>query len=187
MPAQASVWVDDIGRSLTLQFPGSAPLTLSPGDHSIADAAALFKTACLSGSFERDRVASLLDASGWGFAFADQMMPFKEPVNVGGFQAKDAAVNVSASIFFNKRPQCNLLFRAPQPHDQAAAVAALSTVLGAEPTNAADAVKKGKPNKRYQPEWAMPAANGASLTVYARASVSDPSVTHFAVLQKVSK
>lgn len=186
-PALADVWIDDVGRSMTLQFPGMQPLVLAPAAHSIDDAANLFKAACLSGSFARTSVGAVLTQSGWGFAFVDQMMPFKEPVNVGGFRAADAAVNVSEGSFFNKRPQCNLLFRAAAPHDQATAITALSATLGAAPSNAADAVKKGKPNKRYQPEWVIPAATGGTLTVYARASVSDPAVTHFAVLHKVSK
>lgn len=185
--ASADVWIDDKVRSLTLQAPGLQTTALAPNGHSASEAARLFKQVCLSGKFHRAAVDAALAASGWGFGFVDKMMPFKDPVNIGGFYAPDALLNASDGIFFNKVPQCNLLVRTAEPFQQGTAEAALAEALGARPSNLAEAMKKGKPNRSYQPKWIVAGDNGSTFVVTVRRSVVDPDVTHLAALQDVNK
>lgn len=185
--ASADVWIDDKVRSLTLQAPGLQTTALTAKGRSASEAARLFKQVCLTGKFDRASVNAGLAASGWGFSFVDKMMPFKEPVNIGGFHAPDALLNASDGIFFNKVPQCNLLVRTAEPFQQNAAEAALIETLGAPPSNLSEATKKGKPNRSYQPKWIVSGDNGSAFVVTVRRSVIDPGVTHLAALQNVSK
>jgi hypothetical protein len=185
--ATADVWIDDKLRSLTLQAPGLETTDIAPNGHDADQAAALFRRACFSDRADRTSIAAMLSGNGWGFKFVDKMMPFKDPVNIGGFYAPDAVLNASEGIFFNKVPQCNLLVRTVDPFQREIAEAALAKAVGAEPSNIAEATKKGKANKSYQPKWSITKSDGTAFTVTVRASVADPTVTHFAALQEVKK
>jgi hypothetical protein len=187
-PVSATPWVDDLGRSMNFFFPGSKPLQLQAGSHSVADGVQAFQKICLAGAFDKASIGSAVQGLNWNFAYREQMMPFKQPVDVGGWETSDAAVYAAEKIFFNKLPQCNLTF-APAAFPALTDIqAAISAAVGAQPRNADKAFdKKGRPNKRYEPEWALPQADGSTQLIFARLSPTVKGAVHLAVLKKAAK
>lgn len=167
-PLHAGPWVDDKGRSMELQFPGATPTVYRPNGHTIADGVALFDAACRNAGFNKKATEAAVSDSGWNFTYQAEMMSFKEPVDVGGWNARDATIRMANGIFFNKKSQCSLVF-APQGGSNVSEVQeALSTLLGSAPSNADKQFdKKGNPKKYYTPEWTIAGADGGQLKVFA--------------------
>ena len=150
-PASAGTWIDKYGRMTTLQASGLTEAVLVPGTRSADDVAATFKQLCLDTGIDRTAAGRAAEAA--GFHYVAATMPFKDPVDVGSWVSADAELTVGRDMFFAKEPQCNLVVALPPAIDRAAAIAALSALLGA-PANAAKATKKdGTPDKRWAPEW----------------------------------
>lgn len=188
VPARATPWVDDIGRSTSMSYPGASPLNLRPNGHNLVQGADTFKKLCLATGFDKAAVGAAAQAIGWGFAYRAQMMPFKTPVDIGGWESTDAAVYAANGIFFNKLPQCNLTFVPSTPATLADVQAALSAALGQAPANADKAVgKNGKVNRRYEPEWRLVQPDGSIHIVFARLSPTVRGAVHLAVLKKAPK
>jgi hypothetical protein len=183
-PAAAGPWVDSIGRSTELTFPGSSPVKLSAGEHSLAEGVAAFDRLCVKTGFDRAAVETAVNASGWNLVYRAEMMPFKPPVDVGGWNAPDATLRVANGIFFNKKPQCSFMFAPQGGADMTAAQGALTALLGAAPANAAKQFdKSGKPKKYYTPEWTLPGAGGKPLKVYALPATYNAGAIQLAILQ----
>jgi hypothetical protein len=181
-------WVDDKGRQMTMQMPGDSPTLLHAAGHDAAAAANLFKAACLDTRLERQPAGQTAENSGWGFAYRPVMVPFKTPVDMGGWYASDAVVNVGAEMFFNKHRQCNLIIAPSGDTSYAAVKDALVAALGQTPTNAAEAFdKKGKPRKWFQPEWNLALSSGDAALVKLMPVVGASGTYQFTALQKVSK
>ena len=187
-PASATPWVDDLGRSMSFFYPASKPLQLQAGAHGLADGDQAFQKVCLTGAFDKASIGTAVQSLGWNFAYREQMMPFKKPVDVGGWEASDAAVYAADGIFFNKLPQCNLTFVPAGPASLADVQNAISAAVGAQPRNADKALdKKGRPNKRYEPEWSLAQPDGSSQLIFARLSPTLKGAVHLAVLKKAAK
>ena len=183
-PAAAGPWIDDKGRSTEMVFPGASPLVLAANGHSVTDGVAAFDRLCLKTGFERAALEPAVSASGWGFAYRAEMMPFKPPVDIGGWNSPDATLRMANGIFFNRKPQCNLTFLPADGADMAAVQAALTALLGAAPDNAAKQFdKKGKPKKYYSPEWTLTGSNGVLLKVFALPAVYNTGAFQLAVLK----
>ena len=173
---------------MTMQFAGDVPATFAANGHDAAAAADLFKRACLDTSLAREAAGKVAEASGWGFVYRPVMIPFKNPVDMGGWYARDAAVNVGSGMFFNKHSQCNLIVAPMGEFSVAKMRDALGVVIGSPPANAADAIdKKGKPKKYFVPEWQVPLASGTPATVKVMAVVGSDGSIQLSALQKVSK
>ena len=183
-PAAAGPWIDDKGRSTEMVFPGASPLVLAANGHTVADGVAAFDRLCLKSDFDRTALEPTVEASGWGFAYGAEMMPFKPPVDIGGWNAPDATLRMANGIFFNKKPQCNLTFLPVGGADMAALQAAVTALLGAAPDNAAKQFdKKGKLKKYYSPEWTVTGADGARMKVFALPSDYNAGAFQLAVLK----
>jgi hypothetical protein len=166
--AMAGAWVDDLGRSTEMQCPGSTSPVYTANGHSVADGVELFGAVCLKNGFDRAAAEPVVVGSGWSFSYRAEMMPFKEPVDIGGWNAPDATLRMANGIFFNKKPQCSLAFRPQETADIAAVQDAMSKLLGKAPENAAKQFdKSGKPKKYYTPQWSLLGPDGAAIKVFA--------------------
>ena len=173
---------------MTMQFPGDVPAAFAANGHDAAAAADLFKRACLDTSLAREAAGKVAEASGWGFVYRPVTIPFKNPVDMGGWYARDAAVNVGSGMFFNKHSQCNLIVVLAGEFSVAKMRDALGSAIGSPPSNSADAVdKKGKPKKYFVPEWQVQVASGTPATVKVMAVVGSDGSIQLSALQKVSK
>jgi hypothetical protein len=163
----AGPWIDDIGRSTEMRFPGSSPVALQPNGHSVEQGVQAFDKLCLKTKFDRSAVQAIVKASDWGFAYRAEMVPFNEPVDVGGWNAPDATLRMASGIFFNKKPQCNLTFMPQGGANIDMVQKTMSAVLGTEPANANKQFdKKRKPKKYYSPEWAVSDSSGMALRIF---------------------
>jgi hypothetical protein len=191
LPTAASAsapWVDDLGRQMTMQFAGGGTATTprSPHGHDAAAFVSAFSRVCIDTGMVREVAGLAAEGLDWGFAYQPEMVPFKPPVDIGGWYAGDAVVNVGSGLFFNKHAQCNLV-GTPAGGDFAALTAALGTRFGT-PVNAAKATKKdGKPNPSYAPEWEVALPQGGTTRVKAMQVYGNPSEIMISALKKVEK
>jgi len=175
-------WVDKFGRIVAMEVPGADATSLQPGSRSLAEAFEAFEKICASTNFDKAAAGGVAEALGWGFAYRPEVVPFKPPVDIGGWRAPDAQLNVANGIFFSREPQCNLTVALSSAPDRAAAIEAISARFGAA-ANAAKAVKKdGSPNPGFQPEWRLPAGGGSERTVFVH--VHEGNQIQFALIER---
>ena len=184
--AHSAPWIDDRGRFVEMQFPGAPKDKLVVSGHDLYAAAALFKSLCLDTALDRETAGKQAIASDWGFTYRPMMVPFKQPIELGGWVAADAALNAGANLFFNKHSQCSLTVAVAGPSDGVASEAAIAKLLGTQPSNAGKALDgKGKRKKFYEPEWiSADPATGSVTTIYARSLMEPKGQVQFAVLRK---
>lgn len=184
----AGIWIDEHGRSTQMGAPGMTSFNPSANGHDLKNAVSLFHTLCVSSFTSKDAVGKAAEGTDWGFSYQVDEVPFKDPVDLGGWISRDALLNVSDGIFLNPNPQCNLLVNTTDDFDIALIERAVSEQIGAAPRNADKAVKKnGKPNKHYSPEWGVKTADGLDAIIYARRSVANANVVHLALMKKQEK
>src|SRR4030095_3553115 len=106
--AQAAPWLDERGRVLTMQFAGAPVDKFTAARPDASAAAARFQSLCLDTGLNRESAGKQAVASAWGFTYRPLMVPFKQPVELGGWVSADAALNVGSNLFFNKYSQCSL-------------------------------------------------------------------------------
>lgn len=182
--AASATWVDKFGRVTELSFPGTTPLIIAPGAHSVKDGVRAFDQLCLKTSFDRSEIEKAVAASDWGFDFKSEIVPFKPPVDVGGWNSPDAALRMANAIFFNKKSQCNLTFAPKEAASSDAVLDAVSSMLGKEPSNASKRFdKKGIPYRYFEPEWTIVAPDGVALTLFVHYSRIAPGAIHLAVIK----
>lgn len=184
--ADAAPWIDDRGRVLTMQFAGAPVDKFTAAGHDASAAAAMFKNLCLDTGLQRETAGKQAVASNWGFTYRPLMVPFKKPVELGGWVSADAALNVGSNLFFNKHSQCSLTVAVAGPGDIVASEEAMSKLLGSKPHNAAKALdSKGKRKKFYEAEWAIAdPATGSVTTIYVRPIEKTVGQVQFAALRK---
>lgn len=182
--AASASWVDKFGRVTELSFPGIAPATLAAAQHSAADGVEAFSEFCLKTNFDRSSVEKAIAASDWRFSYQSEMVPFKNPVDVGGWNAPDAALRMAKEIFFNKKAQCNLTFAPSGPVSTDTILDAISNVAGKSPDNIAKRFdKNGSPAKYFSPEWTISRPDGSVVTIYFHQSQNTTSTIHLAVIK----
>ena len=151
-----------------MQFPGSAPSVYTAGNHNLADGIATFDRLCLQTGFDKGAVDRAASEGSWKFTYRTEMIPFKEPVDIGGWNAPDATLRMADGIFFNKKAQCSFAFAPNDAADMGTIQEAMSKLIGSAPSNASKQFdKKGKPKKYYTPEWSKPGTGGAILKIFA--------------------
>ena len=184
--AQAAPWLDEHGRTLTMQFAGAPVDKLAAAGHDASAAVAMFKSLCLDTGLDRATAGRQAVASSWGFTYRPLMVPFKQPVELGGWVSADAALNVGSNLFFNKHSQCNLTVAVAGPANIVASEDAMSKLLGSQPYNAAKALdSKGKRKKFYEAEWSVAdPATGSITTIYVRPIEKTVGQVQFAALRK---
>ena len=173
---------------MTMQMPGDSQTVFRHNGHGPAAAAGLFKKACLDTGLARAAAGAAAEASGWGFAYQPVIVPFKDPVDIGGWYTIDAAVNVGAGMFFNKHNQCNLIVAPADQPSLATMLEAMSAAIGTSPANAADAFdKRGKPRKYFAPEWEVAIGGGSPARISIMPVSGAAGSYQLTALQKVSK
>lgn len=182
--AAAAPWIDDVGRSMSFNFPGSTQIQLAPNDKELAEGIKAFETLCLKTNFDKELVKIAVKEINWEFVYQEELFPSKNPVDVGGWNSKDSALRVAGEIFFNKKAQCNLTFYPAKAAGISDVQSQFTTLLGKEPRNADRQFKKsGKPRKYYSPEWEITSSDGSKQTIFARPSPNLQGAFHFAVLK----
>ena len=186
--ASAAPWVDDVGRSLQMSFPGAPVIALSANGHDLDNAVSMFSKLCLETNYDKQVAGEIAETTGWGFAYQEEIVPFKNPVDIGGWIAPDADFRIADTIFFNKQSQCNLTVAIDGALDSSQIQSVISGQLMSEPSNIKKAFKKnGQPKKDYQPEWQVLAEDGSSHIVYARQSIGHSNAIHLAVVKQKTK
>ena len=94
----------------------------------------MFKSLCLDTGLDRGIAGRQAVASSWGFTYRPLMVPFKQPVELGGWVSADAALNVGIEPVFNKYSQCGLTVAVAGRADIVASEDAMSKLLGASRT-----------------------------------------------------
>ncbi|MBU6166719.1 MAG: hypothetical protein KGQ52_11400 [Alphaproteobacteria bacterium] len=164
-PALAQIaFADPDGRYTELTGPGVVQLPLGVSGMAPADFVRRFQALCLSGSLEPARITAAAAASGWAATPDQYRIPFTgplydEPVHLwsgGGQTLLVAAKTIGRPRggFGIHGPQCALLTLAGD-YTQDTMAPAISAALGTGPTNAAEAMREGKPNRAYRPHWAV--------------------------------
>jgi len=184
--AQAAPWLDERGRVLTMQFAGAPVDKFTAAGHDASAAAAMFKNLCLDTGLNRESAGKQAVASAWGFTYRPLMVPFKQPVELGGWVSADAALNVGSNLFFNKYSQCSLTVAVAGPADIVASEDAMSKLIGSQPYNAGQALdRKGKRKKFYEAEWSIAdPATGSITTIFVRPIEKTDGQVQFAALRK---
>jgi len=184
--AEAAPWLDERGRVLTMQFAGAPVDKFTAAGHDAGAAAAMFKNLCLDTGLNRESAGKQAVASSWGFTYRPLMVPFKQPVELGGWVSADAALNVGSNLFFNKYSQCSLTVAVAGPANIVASEDAMSKLLGSQPYNAAQSLdRKGKRKKSYEAEWSIAdPATGGTTTIFVRPIEKTDGQVQFAALRK---
>ena len=162
-----AMWVDNYGRMMSMQFAGGSAPAPAPHDRSPAEYAGLFKKVCLETGGDPSTLGSALTQA--GLAAEPFTIPAGKkapPVTLNLWRGRGAVVSQSSGFFAAKDAQCNVTYYVRTLPDRAALTAALSEAMGAQPANAAKAIKKnGRPNNNYQPEWAATIGGAPAVVV----------------------
>jgi hypothetical protein len=161
-PASAqdgAMWLDDRGRMMSMQFGGPVAGAPAPLDRTPAAMAAQFKRLCLDTNGDpaaiavaAERAEAKLASKPFELAAGKKAPPIKLDI----WSGDGLVVARTAGFFAAPVAQCNAIFYVNSLPDAESVTAAVSALVGSPPTNAADATKKnGKPNKSYEPEWAV--------------------------------
>ena len=178
-------WVDQFGREISFTFPGHAPVTLSKGNHTLADGIAAFDAVCLKTGFDKSAVEKAIQALSWGFTYKAETFPLTNAVDIGGWNTDDATVRVGIDLFFNKKAQCNVVVMTSDAPTVDGMVDSLTAIIGKAPDNAKKRYnKQGKPRPYFAPQWTVVNAGGQSTTIYAKPSTTSAGAVLFAVVGK---
>ncbi|MDR6834346.1 MULTISPECIES: hypothetical protein [unclassified Sphingopyxis] len=150
-----AMWLDDRGRTTTLQFGGPTAAAPAATDTAPADMVELFGSVCLPDTGRpQDAVAGLAAAKGL------EAKPFTvagtkkdPPIELAIWHGVGLVVSITDGFFVAPQAQCSAVFYVNNLPDRDALIAAMEVKFGA-PANAADAFdKKGKPRRYFTPEW----------------------------------
>jgi hypothetical protein len=178
-------WVDQFGREISFTFPGHAPVTLSKGNHTLADGIAAFDAVCLKTGFDKSAVEKAIQALSWGFTYKAETFPLTNAVDIGGWNTDDATVRVGIDLFFNKKAQCSVVVMTSDTPTADGMVDGLTAIIGKAPENAKKRYdKQGKPYPYFSPKWTVVNASGQSTTIYAQWSITSAGAVVFAVVGK---
>ena len=143
-----AMWVDRHGRMMSLTISGPATQPPEPADRTPADMAALFTRLCVAASADpaAEGLTAAPSTSGGGRA----------PLVLDIWHAAGLVLSRSERFFATQRAQCNTVFYVRTLPERQAVQDALSRALGAQPSNAAQAIRRnGRPNPRFVPEWTI--------------------------------
>jgi hypothetical protein len=154
-----AMWVDPIGRMMSMQFVGGNVAAPGPRDRSPAEMAGLFKTLCLDNGGDGAGLAAAAGAA--GLSAVPHTIPGSKktgPVTLGVWTGEGVTVSQTSGFFAAPTAQCNATFYVRALPERQAVTDALAAVIGAAPSNLASATdKKGRPKKYYNPEWSLDA------------------------------
>jgi len=155
-----AMWVDPIGRMMSMQFAGGAPTAPAPRDISTAEMAGRFKALCLD---TRGGASGLAEAAaGAGLSDYSHTIPATRkagPVTLAVWTGDGLVLSQTSGFFAAPTAQCNATFYVRGLPEKQAVIDALAAAIGSPPSNLSSAVdKKGKAKKYYNPEWALDSA-----------------------------
>jgi hypothetical protein len=152
-----AMWVDPIGRMMSIQFAGGNSAAPGPSDRGAAEMARLFKTFCLDNW--RDADALTAAAAAGGLSAVPHTIPAGKKaatITLGVWVGEGLTLSATSGFFAAPTAQCNATFYVRALPEREAVTNALAAVMGAPPANLASATdKKGRPKKSYSPEWSL--------------------------------
>ncbi|MGZ8284610.1 MAG: hypothetical protein ACXW27_05755 [Allosphingosinicella sp.] len=152
-----AMWIDPVGRMMSMQFVGGNIPAPDPRDKSPAEMANLFKTLCLDNGGGGAGLAAAAAAA--GLSARRHTIPASKktaPVTLGVWTREGLALSQTSGFFGRHPAQCNATFYVRALPERQAVMDALAAVIGAAPSNLASATdKKGRPKKYYNPEWSL--------------------------------
>lgn len=171
-PANAqsgAMWVDPVGRMMSMQFLGGASTAPSPRARSTAEMAGEFKTLCLDNWGGGSGLAAAAAAA--GLSDSSHILPATKkaaPVKLGVWTGDGLIVSQTSGFFAAPTAQCNATFYVDDLPERQAVIDALAAAIGSPPSNLSSALdKKGRPKKYYNPEWTLdPAGEPKIVTAF---------------------
>jgi hypothetical protein len=160
-----AMWVDPLGRMMSLQLAGPAGPVATPQARSAADMSALFKRLCLDTDGDLAKLAAAtaeagLAAEPYSFSWGKKA----PPVVLNLWRGNGVILSQSAGFFAAQMAQCNATFYLPQAAGRQEVADALAAAIGSPPSNADKAMdKKGRPKKYFNPEWALDSPAGPRI------------------------
>jgi hypothetical protein len=152
-----AMWVDPLGRMMSMQFVGGNIAAPDPSDRSPAEMAGLFKALCLDNMGGGAGLAAAAAAA--GLSARPHTIPGSKktaPVTLGVWTREGLALSQTSGLFARHPAQCNATFYVRDLPERQAVIDALAAMIGAAPSNLASATdKKGRPKKYYNPEWSL--------------------------------
>ncbi|MBO9714021.1 hypothetical protein [Sphingomonas sp.] len=162
-----ALWVDDYGRMMTIEFAGVDDALPAPADRAPAEMAATFKRLCVETGAELAAIDSAASAAGLEAVPVQVPAAKKAPAaTLGVWRASGLVVSQTGGGTVPQPKQCNAAFYVASLPDRPAVDEAMTAAFG-PPANAAEAVRKGKPNRNYKPGWTVTGADGSPWTIAA--------------------
>jgi hypothetical protein len=164
-----AMWVDPLGRMMSMEFAGGNRAAPSPADRSAAEMARLFKSLCLDNWRDGPGLAAAAAAARLGAVHHTIPAGKKAaPVTLGVWTGDGLTLSQTSGFFATPAVQCNATFYVRSLPERQAVTDALAAAIGAQPSNLASATdKKGRPKKHYHPEWTLdPAGEPRVVTAF---------------------
>jgi hypothetical protein len=154
-----AMWVDRYGRMMTLTMSGGETPAPAAADRTPAEMAALFQQMCVAASADP---AAAADPAPVGLTALPFVTGGRSPNLFDIWHGPGVVLGRSDSFYVTRKPQCNLVFYVNTLPEPQAVHEAVSSALGAPPSNAARATKRnGQPNRSFVPEWSVGTAQVA--------------------------
>lgn len=173
-----AVWLDDVGRMMTMQFAGGSGTPPDPIDRSPQQMVELFKALCVDTNGDPARIdlaAKAPNASLEAEPFTIAGTKKAPPLVLGIWRGQGIVLSRTDGFFAAPDAQCNTVFYVNVIPDRQSLTDALASSLGSAPTNVAKAMKKnGKPNNGYVPEWSVLSGTGTKQVIAAYVSKGSP-------------
>ena len=155
---EGASWATGDGAMTTLMFGGGSGLPPTPAAMAPEDMARLFKRICLDTNGDPAAIDAAAAAASPALTAAPMKVSAgknKPEIQLHLWRGPGVVVAQTDGFFAVQDAQCNITFYPTALPDRSSLATALGAAIGTEPSNAADAVKKGKPNKHYLPIWVV--------------------------------
>lgn len=160
-----AMWVDPIGRMMSIQFAGTGPAAPGSRDRSTAEMAERFKTLCLDTWGSGSGLAAA--AATAGLSDSSHTIPGSKKaaaIKLEVWTGEGLVLSQSPGFFAAQIAQCNATFYVGSLPERQAVIDALAAAIGSPPSNLSSALdKKGRPKKYYSPEWTLSSAGGSRI------------------------
>ena len=164
-------WASGDGALTTLMISGAETPAPAPREMSSADMVETFKKICLDAAGNPATIAAAIASDALDLEATPvtlQGTKKSPPVQLHLWRGPGFVAAYTEGFRVVSTEQCNVTFYPTQLPDRAALAEAMSGVVGSQPLNAAEAVKKnGQPNKYYAPRWTYSGKAGAPLKINA--------------------
>ncbi|MEZ5708047.1 MAG: hypothetical protein R3E02_01520 [Blastomonas sp.] len=158
-PALASVdglWVNPEGKPTLLRAQDDDTILLKPGTRSLAEIIRGFQQLCVTTNFDKLATNIALFDNDWGFSYIPVQLETKSgEVDLGGWQADDAALLMAKDVFFSPNPQCTLTVETAERYPAYELLDAMRNALGDPDDYKTIRLPNGEVNPDFRPIWTI--------------------------------